>query len=232
MFRPPTIQLVTTLGFLSFATSGCAGEKPTSPTKRLTAAQCERLVKRLVNPGQPPFTEEYVLIDDYKGPSESSLRKKQKPIAAAYDELSANIEVSLPVLVTHAADKRFSYVYEVGISGVYRCATVGTACRQIITAHVDVYHQAVRKYDADGRSKSLWFGEGQTLSAWWKDRKGRSLADLQLEGIEWALRQPKPNYFSKREWATAKKSLKRLAGQIRESKKPIRVEHKVQFFSK
>jgi len=58
------------------------------------------------------------------------------------------------------------------------------------------------------------------------------LADLQLEGIEWALRQPKPDYFSRREWATAKKSLKRLAGQIRESKKPIRVEHKVQFFSK
>jgi hypothetical protein len=58
------------------------------------------------------------------------------------------------------------------------------------------------------------------------------LAELQLEGIDWAMRQPKPEYFSKREWAVAMKSLKGMAEQIRASEKPIRVEHKVEFFSK
>ena len=233
MLARATMRLIAILGLLAFAASVGAGEKHASPTKRLTAAQCERLVKRLVNPGQPPFTEDYVLHLP-NGVSESSLWENQKPIAAAYDELSANIEVSLPVLMAHAADKRFSYVYEDGISGVYECATVGGACIGIIVAHVEVYHTAVRKYDADGRSKSLWFisDECGGVEKWWKDRRGRSLADLQLEGIEWAMRQPKPDYFSKREWVTAKKSLKSLAGQIRDSAKPIRVEHKVQFFSK
>jgi len=51
--------------------------------------------------------------------SESSLIEKQQKIAAAYDELSANIAVALPVLVEHVNDKQFSYVYENGVSGVY-----------------------------------------------------------------------------------------------------------------
>jgi hypothetical protein len=223
---------MTTLGLLSFVASIGAGEKHDAPTKRPTAAQCERLVKRLVSRDKPPFTRTYA-PGLPKAVSESSLRKKQKQIKAAYDELSARIEVSLPVLVAHVADERFSYVYEEGITGVYEFATVGEACREIIAAHVCVYDKAVRKYDIEGRSSSLWFiGACGGFAKWWKGRKGRSLADLQLEGIDWALRQPKPDYFSKREWAAAKKALKRLAGQIRESKKLIRVEHKVQFFSK
>ena len=44
--------------------------------------------------------------------------------------------------------------------------------------------------------------------------------------------QPQPEYFSKKEWAKAKKQLAGLADAIRKSNKPIAIDHKVQFFSK
>ena len=150
------------------------------------------------------------------------------------DELSDNIELSLPILMNHIKDKRFSYVYEEGISGVYETANVGTACRRIVEEHVEVYRGLVTKTDEEGRSKSLWFIEDGCggIEKWWKSRKGRTLAELQREGIEWALKQRKPDHFTAREWAAAKKDLKAKSAQIRDARNAIRVEHKVQFFSK
>lgn len=206
---------------------------PEADVKPLTAAECELLIEQLVNPSKPPFTQSYVLKLP-KGISQSDLYQKQKPIASAYNKLSANIEVALPFLAGRLADERFSYVYEDGISGVYCCMTVGGVCRRIIDAHVNVYQKALTKYDADGRSKSLWFIDDECggIEKWWKDRQGRTLAELQLEEIEWAVRQPKPKYFSSGKWETMKKALDRMAEQIRTSGKPIQVSHKVQFFSR
>src|SRR4051794_21001731 len=85
MFACRIMRLITTLGLLAFATSVSTGGKHDSSTKQLTAAQCEQLLKQLVNSGKRPFTEDYVL-DLPKGASETSLWRKQKRIAAAYDE--------------------------------------------------------------------------------------------------------------------------------------------------
>ena len=209
-----------------------AGE-PKIAAKPLTIVECKQLVEQLANPNKPPFTELYVR-ELPKGVRETDLNDSQKPIAAAYNLLSANIEVALPVLLANCDDKRFSYVYEVGISAVYKCETVGGACSRIIGAHIDVCSNVVTKYNAEGRSKSLQFNYDKAggYEKWWKDRDGWNVRELQLGLIELALRQPQPDFFSAREWATAKKELNRLAKQIRDTKRPIPVEHKVQFFSK
>src|SRR5262249_12636693 len=77
MFARGTIRLLPILGLLAVAASVSAGGKHDSSTKRLTAAQCERLVRQLVNSGKPPFTDDYVL-DLPRGVSESSLLEKQE----------------------------------------------------------------------------------------------------------------------------------------------------------
>jgi len=227
------LRPLATFGMLAFAGSVGAGDKPDPPKKPLTAAQCERLVKEMVNPGKVPFTDVFV-HDLPAGLQAGALSNSQKKIAAAYDTLSANVEAALPVLARHLDDERFAYVFEDGIGGVFMTATVGYACRKIIEAHVEVYRESVTKRDSDGRESSLWFlndGCGG-IERWWKGRRGRALADLQKEGIEWALRQPRPDHFTKREWATTKRSLEKLAAKIRASKAPIPVDHKVHFFSK
>jgi hypothetical protein len=200
------------------------------PARRiLTTKECKQLVERLVNPGKAPF--DGFVHNLPKGLSESGLRKSQQPIADAYNELSANIEQARTVLEAHQNDERFSYVYEEGISGVYECASVGRACSRILDEHINVYREPVTKRDEEGRRKSLWIEESKEPRPAAKT-PGSTLADLQLEGIEWALRQTQPDYFTKQEWAKARESLEKMAGQIRETKKPIPVEHRVQFFSK
>lgn len=229
-----TIRIMTplaALGLLACAAPSEADDGSPPARKPLTEARCERLVERLVSPGKRPFSENYVL-DLPRGVNTKSLHETQKCIAAAYNELSDNIESALPVLMKHINDRRFSYVYEEGISGTYHTAEVGIACYRIIFAHVNIYSEPVTKYDSDGRSKSLYFIEDGCggLEKWWKGRRGRSLADLQREGIEWARRQPKPDYFSERQWASAKKELGKLSARISATKEPIPVEHHVRFF--
>src|SRR5262249_46201214 len=147
-----------------------------------------------------------------------------------YNKLSANIEVALPILAKHVNDERFSYVYVQPSSGVYLTQSVGGACSSIIHEHVEVYHRYTRRpRDDEGRSDSLFFihaGCGQ-INKWWKTRKQKTLAELQLEGIEWVLRQKKPDYFkSERDWARAKTALEEMAREIRDFRKPIKVNHK------
>jgi hypothetical protein len=222
------------VGTLAFAASAEEGENSDPAKKPLTEEQCELLVEQLANPEKPPFDKRYVLRLP-KGVSELTLSKAQKSVAAAYDELSENIEVALPVLVRHIRDKRYSYTYEDGISGVYENATVAQACATIIQEHVEVYRRHVTKpRDNEGRTNSLWFiDECGGIEKWWEGREGRSLAELQRDGIEWALQHEKPDYLaSDKEWTEAKNRLKKLADQIRASGKPIAVKHGVQFFSR
>jgi hypothetical protein len=153
----------------------------------------------------------------------------------AYNQLSRNVEAALPVLVKHTNDKRFSYVYEDYISGVYKRATVGEACGRIFSAHVDVYQTAVTKpRDHEGRVDVLYFNYSPqgSFDKWWAARKSSTLAELQLEHIDWALKQPQPDFFSPKEWDAAQKSLRQMAEQIRGSKKPIPVDQELSFFSK
>src|SRR5262249_35821928 len=148
-----------------------------------------------------------------KGVKASTLREKQEQVKLAYDKLSANIEDALPILAKHVNDKRFSYVYIQPRSGVYLTASVGEACSDIILAHVEAYHRHVEKVVVDKELSLHFIFDGcGGMERWWKTRKKKALAELQLEGIEWVLRQKKPDYFkSGREWARAKESLKKMA---------------------
>src|SRR5262245_9540230 len=192
---------------------------------RLTPEECERLVEQLVSPDKPRFTENHVPL------TEKALLEKQKTIKAAYDKLSANIEVALPILVTHVHDQRFSYVYEDVYRGAYIDLPVGAACCRMIFAHVEVYREHVTRVQ-NGRLRSLSFlsGECGGIDNWWKSRKNNTLAELQLEGIEWAMQWQKPSYFeSEQDWGKARKALEKMAKGIRGSKKPIQVKHQLRF---
>ncbi len=202
-----------------------AGDPTSSNKKRLTAADCERLVRQLANPNKPPFKEAYVFphkLDARK------IMKQQEKIREAYNTLSDNFELSLPILVKHTDDGRFSYVHEdVGTSGVIVKASVGKACYRMIKSHVEVYRREVTRPDFAfiPRCPSFIMEECRGVKKWWKGREKKTLAELQLEGIEWALKLKKPEHFeSDDEWTKAKKALRKMAADIRASNKPLKVE--------
>jgi hypothetical protein len=234
MFSERRLRFLVPLVLLAaIAISIDAGERSGSAKKRITAEECEGLVRQLVNPNKPPFKERYTFPEKLKY---REIQKQQEKICRAYDSLSDNFEISLPILVKHVDDDRFSYVYEdVGTSGVIVKASVGFACLQMIDVHVEVYRREVTKPDFAfiPRCPSFIFEECGGVKKWWQSRKKKTLAQLQLEGIEWALRLKKPRLFeSDEEWNKAKKALGKMAAEIRASNKPIKVEHHLHTLSK
>jgi hypothetical protein len=206
------------------ATAAEPGDGPGETKRPVTRAECEQLVARLVYPHKPPFAGH----DTLKPPANMD-REALAKIKAAYDTLSDNFEVSLPVLVKHADDERFSYVYEdAGTSCAFVKGDVGWACCRIIEAHVEVYREHLEYEDPSHilRCPSFIGDKWAEVRRWSKGRQGKALAELQLEAIAWALRQEKPRYFgSKAEWARALKAVKEMAKRIRASGEPIAVEH-------
>jgi hypothetical protein len=216
----------------AFAALVRAGEHAGPATSHLAASECDQLVKELVYPGKPPFKGAYVFPEKL---DLRTVRAKQKRVKAAYDRLSDNIDVALPVLVEHADDNRLSYVFEdVGTSGVITKASVGWACCEIVEAHVEVYRRHLTRLDfaSSPRSPSFIAACGG-IRRWWKARKGKPLAELQLETAEWASRQGRPKLFeSDEEWEETRRAVQKMAADIRVSGRPILVEHHVDFFGK
>jgi hypothetical protein len=229
MFRLRTVVPLVALASLAAAPF----VTPTTKGKPRTEKQCEELVKQLVNPDKPPFSERSVL--KLSGVTEKDLRKKQEKIRRAYNELNANVEAALPVLIKYIDDERFSYVYEDGWSGAYVKQSVGGACREILFGRVELYHQHTTSWSGPPFSslESFIYKERGGLEKWWQKRKGKPLADLQLEALEWAIRQPQPKHFkSKEKWDKAVKELEEMAREIRTSKKPYAVKNELWFFGK
>ena len=210
-----------------------AADEPKVLPKKLTVEECQKRIDQLANPEPKPKTLcGKTAFGQPKGAD--AFIRRQRPIEAAYDELSVNVEVALPLLVKHAGDDRFSYVYEDGISAYYTCMTVGDACRQIIEHHVEVCRPHVRKaVDNEGRSRSLSFiQECGGVAEWWQPRREMSLMELQLDCIKWARSPKRPDFFNDQEWQSSKRALAEMAAKIRESKQPLLIKHSVQFVPK
>ena len=198
------------------------------PKPELTTEQCEQAVEQLVNPDKPPVIGRHMEAEDFPPGFISGLRVKQKPIEAAYQKLSSSIESALPILVKHADDHRYSHIYVDPHSGFFHKADVSETCDYLIRDHVEVYRRHTSGLNESSIPKSIYFVGN--IAAWWKGREGKTLAELQLEGIEWAIHQPKPKHFkSEDQWAKAVRSLKEMARIIMVTRRPIEVKSEFQF---
>src|SRR5262249_47224906 len=112
--------------------------------------------------------------------------------------------------------------------------SVGNACGEIIEHNIEVQWEKTTSYYGEGGPKRLSFIEHcGNLDTWWRIRKDKSLAELQLESIEWVMKQKMPQYFkAEKEWQSSLAEVKKMASQIRSTRKPIIVNHRVFFFSK
>jgi hypothetical protein len=215
------LQLLAAVGIAAAIFTPARAEKPASKTRAVTPAECKRLIEQLVNPHPPPPSKKSYV---YEPPTFDP--KVVAKIRKAYDTLSDNIQVSLPVLVKHANDERFSHFCE--SPGAFPKVSVGAACHEIVEAHVEVYLRYVERDDQDGRRiyhpSFIWKCGG--VAKWWTSRKNKTFAKLQLEAINWFLRKKKPrSYKSQKAWAKALKAVRKMAQHIRRTSKPIQVRH-------
>jgi hypothetical protein len=119
--------------------------------------------------------------------------KGRRAVFAAADELIKLGAASLPFVLEHLNDSRES----VETKRVIResAPTVGDVCEMILSQQIyslpDGYSGSLYRNGADGKlherpvfSKDLFTGG---ITKWLADRKGRSYAELQLEGLSWVL---------------------------------------------
>lgn len=155
------------------------------------AAKIEELIEELASSNDPKL-----LI-----PSGISLKtppewdhKAQARVSKAATSLVEKGPSAFPQLIAHARDKRFSFVNK-SINDAMSKESVGKACERIIEVQVDVFEQigiypglypsyfwsvVLGDPDLNGEAEA-------SLENWWKKRKDKSLVELQIESVEWAI---------------------------------------------
>ena len=180
-------------------------QEPAAPNEKQIRDWVEQLANVL-----PPRT--------FRSPSDRLTRKERESLVAvqeAYEALTKHFLASLPVLVEHLDDSRFSYPSEHPSSGVFGNRDVGDACRSIIQRKLLLYNPTF----IDNRDIAV----GVYLSwdkAWYDRVKDMSLFEMQLDSLDRLAAQPKPGRIAQEDWNEAMKELKEFRTKFAESGKP------------
>jgi hypothetical protein len=155
-------------------------------------------------------------------------------VKLAYEKLAAHFEIALPSLIAGLRDRRYSYYQEVPTNGAFVCHDVGAACYDLISERIEVYRGSLEELDETGVPRSPDFIHTQGgVEKWYVSRKGRSLLDLQLEAIDWAMRQPKDKRISDDvDWAKNLTALRSFRERLVKSGRPHYPKITLQFEGK
>jgi hypothetical protein len=193
---PSNLSFSLAMGF-AFVTccTAIAQEKTLAPDE----AQIRAWIAALANPG-PPRRFEYP--DEQLTKEE---RENLKPVSVAYANLTKHFVAALPYLVESTGDKRYSYPQEHPSSGVFENQTVGRACRSIIEGKVLPDNPAV----IDEREIAVWH-HLPVDKDWYARVKGMSLFEMQVDSLDWLLKQPPPGRGSDKQWEAALQGVRKF----------------------
>jgi hypothetical protein len=200
---------------------GIAGERP-------SRQQTEVWVRQLANRDKRPFDERYVL-DPPRNIDSTALAD----VKTAYDKLSKHFPETLPALIGGLNDRRYAYYQEVPSNGAFVCRDVAHACDEIISAHIEIYHRELTLLDRSGVPRSVHFLSAMGgIKPWYEARKKKSVFELQLEAIDWALEQPRDQRVKQADWNEAGARLRKFRDEFAGSKQPFDPKHRLQFEGK
>jgi hypothetical protein len=134
----------------------------------------------------------YLTPDDRLTPEE---RKSLEPVEKAYNQLSNHFIAALPYLIESLGDERYSFPREHPSSGVFENQTVGAACRSIINRKLLIKNPIV----ADHRGIAVWYNL-PIDKTWYSRVKQMTLFELQVDSMNWLLKQPSMHGVSKDTW--------------------------------
>jgi hypothetical protein len=108
-------------------------------------------------------------------------------------------------------------------------ASVGSICRDLVRFHIEMYRPHVRSFGGSGMPgqppyprNPAFIEDAGGFNKWWKSRQEQSLAELQIEAIEWAIRLEKQKGFANpAEEERIVQALENQAAAIRRASKPI-----------
>lgn len=221
------VQFLKVFACFAFCCTQLFSQDTGSKVEHPARAQCDAWVQQLANRSKRPF-EKYV----HKPPKNID-RKALAEVKAAYDKLSIHFADSLPSLIGGLSDERYSYYQEVPSNGVFECHNVGGACGKIIHENIEVYRRHLYSLDRTQVPRTVHFlSEMGGIEKWYASRKDKSLFELQLEAVNWALSQPPDDRVERSEWDSAVVSLRKFRDELVQGKKPFDPKHRLWFEGK
>jgi hypothetical protein len=182
--------------FLAICSNASAQQAETYDKR--TRPSYRELVKGLVSPNKPIkcYDEDQLSFPpDYDRKAQDLIEKNRRI-------LYEHCEEALPFLIEGCADTRYSLTWKSDSYANNSC--VGEVCLEIIASHLEVY----REHMALGSKERFYayqfvpringaIGEEVTeekkkeIEDWWRTRKDKSLLELQLEALDWAIAKRK-----------------------------------------
>lgn len=153
------------------------GNEP--PSKDELAKKYRALIEQLASPNKKPITQNRS-GGAVKFPEGYDV-EAQNRIDSARQTLYDNFEQALPFLVEALGDSRYCMTIDWAEGDAYYNKTIGSICGNVIDSQLEVYRD---KMGFSGPQD--WNRYNCPLPKEWK---GRSLADLQIESIDWAIAQ-------------------------------------------
>jgi hypothetical protein len=148
----------------------------------------------------------------YRDPEDRLTHKEQqslKPVRRAYLNLTRHFMAALPILIENIEDPRFSYPQEHPSSGVFENRSAGHACRSIIERKLLLENPMV----IDARGIAVWY-HFPVSRDWYQQAHGKSLYALQVEALDWLLRQPAQKQVRAEDWQQALKRVQEYRDQF------------------
>lgn len=215
-----TLLIAASLGGLSL------GQAPDVELGKPTRARCDAWVQQLANRSPRPFAESSV-----DNEPKNVDKKALADVKEAYDQLSSHFTQSLPALTAGLPDRRYSHYQEIPSNGCFICMDVGSACEKIIEAHVEIYRRYLTVLDSTDVPRSVDFLSAMGgAEKWHRSRTDKPLFDLQLEAIDWALKQAAPpTNVREPDWTIAIDSLKKFREEFVKNKSAINPNHTLRF---
>ncbi len=181
-----------------------------------TRDQIAKWISELANTKPQPSESPYVLSSP-----RNADRKALSVVKNAYDNLCINVVVAIPQLIDGLKDKRYAF-YQESSSGAFVFHDVGYACYCIIVDNIEIYQPFITVVDEFERPRTVHFvSEMGGIEKWYSTRRNKTLFELQLEAVEWALKQSKPkDSISDNDWQKAKEKLAEFYDVFKAKKEP------------
>jgi hypothetical protein len=207
--------------FVLVIAAGCAAE-PAATKADVSDAEIEKLVAQLASPNRAPELDRPFVVK--YDPNYD--REAQKKVSEAWMKLRALAPRSFPFVFDHLADNRYALTEDAG--DFEENYSVGFLCRDILVSHLQPDTWGHKEFGTSFKRRPNQpdyvehFGllDPRSARQWWKTRKDLSLRDLQIEVLQWVLKEEErlTETYTDEDRASVKKEL----AELRASREPRR----------
>jgi hypothetical protein len=217
MFRQLSAAILGA-GMLLVSLQECSGDD--AEAKADAKRDYRALVAELASPNNEPTTFKRA-GGRVKFPARYNV-KAQRRIDEVRRILQDNIEESLPFLVEALDDKRYCMTIDWGDGDAYYNRSVGSICQNVIESHLEIYRDKIGFSGPQHWKKYTY----PISKEWWQARKDRSLVELQIEAVDWAIELRKVDDMEARtDPAKELADLRKLRDEVESSQKPAKPRH-------